>query len=103
MTEKRINTDNPAEIDGDPAEVKATISRQLVEVVDELGAYVELAVTQLSNAERTRLLDENPKLTPEELADAYDDTELAGQLARLDGAAKVFLSLATKIAGKEAS
>lgn len=98
MTEKRINTDNPAMIDGEPSEVKQVISEQLAEVVDELSAYVELAVTQLSNAERTRLLEETPKLTPDELAEAYDNTKLAGQLARLDGTAKVFVKLATEIA-----
>lgn len=98
MKESRIMTDNPANIDGDTAEVQALIAQQLAEVANDLSDYIETAVTQLSNSERSRILDEQPKLTPEELADAYDESEYAGKIARLDGAAKVFLRLANEVA-----
>lgn len=98
MKESRITTDNPANIDGDPAEVQALIAKQLAELADELDAYIETAVVQLSNSERTRILDEQPKLTAEELAAAYDESAYAGKIARLDGAAKVFLRLANEVA-----
>lgn len=98
MKESRIMTDNPANIDGDTAEVQALIAQQLAEVASDLSDYIETAVTQLSNSERSRLLDEQPKLTPEELAAAYDESAYAGKIARLDGAAKVFLRLANEVA-----
>lgn len=101
MTENRINIDNPAEIDGDPAEVKTTILAQLREVAVELSAYLELADTQLSNAERTAILEAEPGLTPAELADRYDSSEMIGRLARLDGTGKVLVKLIDDLIGKE--
>lgn len=98
MKESRIMTDDPANIDGDTDEVQALISQQLAEVASDLSDYIETAVTQLSNSERSRILEEQPKLTPEELADAYDESAYAGKIARLDGAAKVFLRLANEVA-----
>lgn len=103
MTENRINIDNPAEIDGDPAEVKDTVLTQLHEVAVELADYLELADTQLSNAERSAILEQEPNLTPAELAERYDESETIGRLARLDGTGKVLLRLITELRGKEES
>lgn len=98
MSKKRINTDNPADIDGDPSEVRTLIQTQLAQLAKELSAYIEDCVTQLSNAERTVIISANPAMSPEELAEQYESLPYAGKLARLDGAAKVFLKLADDIA-----
>jgi hypothetical protein len=97
LTTNRINIDNPAEIDGDPAEVKAVVLTQLYEVAVELADYLELADTQLSNAERTAILEREPNLTPNELAERYDSSAMIGRLARLDGAGKVLVKLLTEL------
>jgi len=98
MSKKRINTDNPAEIDGEPSEVRDLIQKQLAQLAKELSAYIEDCITQLSNAERTVIPSENPAMSPKELAERYEELPYAGKLARLDGAAKVFLKLANEIA-----
>lgn len=101
MTTNRINIDNPAEIDGDPAEVKAVVLTQLWEATAELAQYIQLAEVQLSNAERSAILEREPNLTPAELAERYDNSEMIGRLARLDGTAKVMLSLLIKLLREE--
>lgn len=98
MTKSRINIDNPADIDGDPVDVKRTIQTQLAQLASELHSYIEDVETQLSNAERTRILEEDPTMAPDELAERYENSDYAGQLARAVGAGQAFSRLTLQLA-----
>lgn len=87
----------PGMIDGDPLDVEKTILSTLPDLIDEVAAYIDAAVKQLSNAERTRIVRSDKNLDALELAHAYDESDRAGSLARLSGAAKALCAAAAEM------
>lgn len=68
----------PSEIDGEPAEVAAAVLDQIVDVNRWYTRLLEQSVIQLRNAAFTGLLENDPDLTPEQLAERYN-TSKAGR------------------------
>lgn len=66
----------PSEIDGSPAEVERAVIKQIVVLFEE-------AVVQIRNAYMTRLLDAEPGLTPEQLADLWSQSDRRAQCERV--------------------
>lgn len=99
MTESNptITLDIPGMIDGDPGQVEKRVLSQLPEVIDAFAEYFDGAIKQLANAERTRVLRDEPSMSPENLATAYDNSERAKKLALMERAAKVLAGTAADL------
>lgn len=95
--DKNITIPIPGEIDGDPHEVEALVTQALYHSMDAFADWIDQATKQLANTERTRILTREPGVTAEELAEAYDESARAGQLARLNGAARALASAAAEL------
>lgn len=80
---------HPAELDGDPEEVGAAATRQLAEASLVHARHVYATVQQVRSAYLSRMLREDPNLTPAELAGLWDSSRAAAVCGALVRAARV--------------
>jgi hypothetical protein len=87
----------PGLIDGSPFDVEKRALADLATGIDDLAGWLDEASKQLANTERSRILAGNPSLSGEALAEAYENSPRAGQLARMIGAAKALSAAAAEL------
>lgn len=88
----------PGLIDGDPFEVERGILSVMPVAMDQFAEWIDSASRQLANTERSRILAEHgTSISAERLAELYDESERAGQLARMRGAAKALVGAAAEL------
>jgi len=88
----------PGMIDGDPFEVERTLLRDLDPALDSFAEWVDDTCKQLANTERSRILSrEGNGISGERLAELYEESDRAGQLARMQGAAKALVGAASEL------
>ena len=97
MPDSKVTIAVPGEIDGEPAEVEAQVLADLEVLLDAVAAFVDAAARQLANAERSRIIDEEPSIGAAQLTQMYDESERAGSLTRLVGATKAMCSAAAEV------
>lgn len=67
----------PSEIDGSPVEVERAC-------LDQLGALAHEAFVQVRNTHMSRILDQAPATSPEELAEEWESSDRRAEVNRIE-------------------
>lgn len=76
----------PADIDGEPDEVEEAAIAQLRWFLGLAQKLTTGTVKQIRSSWLSDYMRANPSASPEQIAEAWDESERAGQCARLEGA-----------------
>lgn len=85
----------PGMIDGDPFEVERVLLEDIYPAMDQFAEWIDAVCKQLANTERSRILAEHGSTMPaDQLRHRYEETVRAGQVTRMQGAAKALVGAA---------
>ena len=92
MDTPTLNLPLPGLIDGDTDQVEELTIEALYDSMDQFAEWIDDAARQLANSERSRILKDSPSISADELSLRYFESDRAGSLVRLKGAAKALVA-----------